>query len=93
MGVVDIILQHKSRVSGAVNEELLLTAWCVGSYVSSKFKTKNEEAKLYLSCQNINVLSALILRDVVEWIFITCNVLRRIFIRIFYFNCRKILEL
>ena len=39
--VVDIILQHKSRASKAVNEELLLTAWHVGGYVSAKLK--NEE--------------------------------------------------
>lgn len=39
--VIDIILQHKSRASKAVNEELLLTAWHVGGYVSGKLK--NEE--------------------------------------------------
>lgn len=39
--VIDIILQHKNRASKAVNEELLLTAWHVGKYVSSKLK--NEE--------------------------------------------------
>lgn len=39
--VIDIILQHKSRASKAVNEELLLTAWHVGGYVSAKLK--NEE--------------------------------------------------
>lgn len=39
--VVDIILQHKSRATKAVNEELLLTAWHVGGYVSAKLK--NEE--------------------------------------------------
>lgn len=39
--VIDIILQHKSRASRAVNNELLFTAWHVGSYVSAKLK--NEE--------------------------------------------------
>ena len=39
--VVGIILQHKSRASKAVNNELLLTAWPVGGYVSAKLK--NEE--------------------------------------------------
>lgn len=39
--VIDIILQHKSRASRAVNEELLLTAWHVVGYVSAKLK--NEE--------------------------------------------------
>lgn len=34
--VINIILQHKSRVSKAVNEELLLTAWHVDGYVSAK---------------------------------------------------------
>lgn len=39
--IVDIILQHKTNASRAVNEELLLTAWHVGGYVSAKLK--NEE--------------------------------------------------
>ena len=38
--VVDIILQHKSRATKAVNEELLLTAWQVGGYVSAKLKSE-----------------------------------------------------
>lgn len=33
--VVDIILQHKSRATKAVNEELLLTAWQVDTYLSN----------------------------------------------------------
>ena len=33
--VIDIILQHKSRASKAVNNELLFTAWHVGRYVLS----------------------------------------------------------
>ena len=39
--IIDIILQHKTNASRAVNEELLLTAWHVGGYVSDKLK--NEE--------------------------------------------------
>ena len=39
--VVGIIQQHKSRASKAVNNELLLTAWHVGGYMSAKLK--NEE--------------------------------------------------
>ena len=39
--IVSIIQQHKSRASKAVNNELLLTAWHVGGYVSAKLK--NEE--------------------------------------------------
>lgn len=39
--IIDIILQHKTNASRAVNEELLLTAWHVGGYVSAKLK--NEE--------------------------------------------------
>ncbi len=38
--VIDIILQHKSRASRAVNEEFLLTAWHVGGYVSAKLKSE-----------------------------------------------------
>ena len=39
--IVNIILQHKSNASRAVNEALLLTAWHVGRYVSTKLR--NEE--------------------------------------------------
>lgn len=38
--VIDIILQHKSHASQVVNNEILLTAWYVGKYVSEKLKTE-----------------------------------------------------
>lgn len=44
--VVDIILQHKSRATKAVNEELLLTAWQVGGYVSAKLKSEEWGSKI-----------------------------------------------
>lgn len=44
--VVNIILQHKSRATKAVNEELLLTAWHVGGYVSSKLKSEEWGSKV-----------------------------------------------
>ena len=44
--IVDIILQHKSRASRAVNEELLLTAWHVGGYVSAKLKSEEWGSKV-----------------------------------------------
>ena len=44
--VIDIILQHKSRASKAVNEELLLTAWHVGGYVSTKLKGEEWGSKV-----------------------------------------------
>ncbi len=44
--VVDIILQHKSRASAAVNEEVLLTAWFVGGYVSYRLKTGEWGSKI-----------------------------------------------
>ena len=44
--VVDIILQHKSRATKAVNEELLLTAWQVGGYVSTKLKSEEWGSKV-----------------------------------------------
>lgn len=44
--VVEIILQHKSRASKAVNEELLLTAWHVGGYVSAKLKCEEWGSKV-----------------------------------------------
>lgn len=44
--VIDIILQHKSRASRAVNNELLFTAWHVGSYVSAKLKSEEWGSKV-----------------------------------------------
>nr|WP_302829820.1 PDDEXK nuclease domain-containing protein [uncultured Bacteroides sp.] len=44
--IIDIILQHKSRASRAVNEELLLTAWHVGGYVSAKLKSEEWGSKV-----------------------------------------------
>lgn len=44
--VIAIILQHKSRASRAVNEELLLTAWYVGGYVSAKLKSEEWGSKV-----------------------------------------------
>lgn len=44
--VIDIILQHKSRASRAVNNELLFTAWYVGSYVSAKLKSEEWGSKV-----------------------------------------------
>ena len=44
--VIDIILQHKSRASRAVNNELLYTAWHVGGYVSAKLKSEEWGSKV-----------------------------------------------
>ena len=44
--IINIILQHKSNASRAVNEELLLTAWHVGGYVSAKLKSKEWGSKV-----------------------------------------------
>lgn len=44
--VIDIILRHKSRASRVVNEELLLTAWHVGGYVSAKLKSEEWGSKV-----------------------------------------------
>ncbi len=44
--VIDIILEHKSRASRVVNNELLLTAWYVGRYVSSKLKSEEWGSKV-----------------------------------------------
>ena len=44
--IIDIILQHKSRASRAVNNELLFTAWHVGSYVSAKLKSEEWGSKV-----------------------------------------------
>lgn len=44
--VIDIILRHKSRASRAVNEELLLTAWHVGGYVSAKLRSEEWGSKV-----------------------------------------------
>ena len=44
--VIDIIIQHRSRATKAVNEELLLTAWHVGGYVSAKLKSEEWGSKV-----------------------------------------------
>lgn len=44
--IINIILQHKSNASRAVNEELLLTAWYVGRYVSAKLKSEEWGSKV-----------------------------------------------
>ena len=44
--VIDIILQHKSNASRVVNEELLLSAWNVGGYVSAKLKSEEWGSKV-----------------------------------------------
>lgn len=44
--IINIILQHKSNASRAVNEELLLTAWHVGGYVSAKLKSEEWGSKI-----------------------------------------------
>lgn len=44
--IIDIILQHKTNASRAVNEELLLTAWHVGRYVSAKLKSEEWGSKV-----------------------------------------------
>lgn len=44
--IVDIILQHKSNASRVVNEELLLTAWHVGGYVSAKLRSEEWGSKV-----------------------------------------------
>ena len=44
--VINIILQHQSRASRAVNEETLLMAWNVGGYVSHKLKSEEWGSKV-----------------------------------------------
>ena len=44
--VINIILQHQSRASRAVNEETLLMAWNVGGYVFNKLKTEEWGSKV-----------------------------------------------
>ena len=45
-GEIIDILQHKTNASRAVNEELLLTAWHVGGYVSAKLKSEEWGSKV-----------------------------------------------
>lgn len=44
--ILSIILQHRSRASKAVNEEILHTAWEIGSYVSRKLKSEEWGSKV-----------------------------------------------
>ena len=46
--VIDIILQHKSHASRAVNNELLFTAWHIGGYVSAKLKNNEWGSKVVM---------------------------------------------
>ena len=46
--VINIILQHQSRASRAVNEETLLMAWNVGGYVSHKLKSEEWGSKVVI---------------------------------------------
>src|SRR3712207_4812253 len=44
--VVRIIQQHRSKASQAVNEQMLLTAWHIGGYVSAKLKSEEWGSKV-----------------------------------------------
>ena len=44
--VVNLIVQHRSKASMAVNKEMLLTAWHVGAYVSKKLKSVSGSASI-----------------------------------------------
>ena len=44
--VVNIIVQHRSKASRAVNEQSLLCAWYVGGYVSKKLKSEEWGSKV-----------------------------------------------
>ena len=46
--VINILLQHQSRASRAVNEETLLMAWNVGGYVSHKLKSEEWGSKVVI---------------------------------------------
>ena len=46
--VINIILQHQSHASRAVNEETLLMAWNVGGYVSHKLKSEEWGSKVVI---------------------------------------------
>lgn len=58
--VIGIILQHKSRAARMVNEELLLTAWHVGKYVSDKLKSEVWGSKVVTLLSDIFVPNVLI---------------------------------
>lgn len=44
--VVHIIQQHRSKASQALNQEVLLTAWHIGGYVSAKLKSEEWGSKV-----------------------------------------------
>lgn len=44
--VVSIIQRHRSKASQTVNEEILLAAWHIGGYVSSKLKSEEWGSKV-----------------------------------------------
>lgn len=53
--VLTTILQHKVRASRVVNEEVLLTAWQVGSYVSAKLKSQEWGSKVVSQSRYCNI--------------------------------------
>ena len=64
--IIDIILQHKTNASRAVNEELLLTAWHVGGYVSAKLKSEEWGSKVVTQLLNIYVPNVLTSKDIAK---------------------------
>lgn len=44
--VIHIIQQHRSKASQAINQEVLLTAWHIGGYVSAKLKSEEWGSKV-----------------------------------------------
>ncbi len=46
--VISIILEHKRRAATTVNNEILLTAWHVGGYVSRKLKSEEWGSKIVI---------------------------------------------
>lgn len=80
--VIDIILQHKSRASKAVNEELLRTAWHVGGYVSAKLKSEEWGSKVVTQLSEYIRHNARTSKDLGEAVFITwCYFMTNILLR------------
>ncbi len=46
--VISIILEHRRRAATTVNNEILLTAWHVGGYVSQKLKSEEWGSKIVI---------------------------------------------
>uniref|UniRef100_A0AB33JFB2 YhcG N-terminal domain-containing protein n=1 Tax=Prevotella sp. GTC17260 TaxID=3236796 RepID=A0AB33JFB2_9BACT len=89
--VVSIIRQHRSKASQTVNEEMLLAAWHIGGYVSSKLKSEEWGSKVVSQLSEFIRSHHLTLKVIAEEAFITwCCFMMSIRLRLSKVQCKTI---